>query len=110
MTSNTIGLCQQAKDKGKDNIWNEEKIDILYKIIALPYYSFLFRIVLLNVLKGGALTFDLYISLSSLQALVHSSLVNFFHVSENRYMPFKVLKEALLACKRCPFEVLLTPF
>ena len=36
--------------------------------------------------------------------------VNYFHSSQNQYMLFRGLKDALLACKRCPFEVLLTPF
>ena len=36
--------------------------------------------------------------------------VNYFHSSQNQYMLFRGLKDALSACKRCPFEVLLTPF
>ncbi len=36
--------------------------------------------------------------------------VNYFQVTRNQYMLFWLLKDAQLACKRCPFEVLLTPF
>ena len=36
--------------------------------------------------------------------------VNSFHTTQNLYMLFWLLKDAYLTCKRCPFEVLLTPF
>ena len=32
LTNNSITFLSTFLDKGKDNIWNEEKIDILYKI------------------------------------------------------------------------------
>ena len=37
-------------------------------------------------------------------------LVNFFHTLNNQYMVFRLSINAQLACKRRPFEVLLTPF
>ena len=36
--------------------------------------------------------------------------VNYFRAIQNLYMLFWLLKDALLACKRCPLRGLLTPF
>ena len=36
--------------------------------------------------------------------------VNYFHVVQNQYMLFRLLKDAQLTCKRCPLRPLLTPF
>ena len=36
--------------------------------------------------------------------------VNYFRAIQNQYMLFWLLKDALLACKRCPLRPLLTPF
>ena len=36
--------------------------------------------------------------------------VNYFRAIQNLYMLFWLLKDALLACKRCPLRPLLTPF
>ena len=50
------------------------------------------------------------------RSLVHSltrllaHLVNFFQVRREWEMVFWLLKDALLACKRCPLRPLLTPF
>ena len=36
--------------------------------------------------------------------------VNYFHAVQNQHMVYWLLKDAQLACNRCPFEALLTPF
>ena len=36
--------------------------------------------------------------------------VNYFHAVQNQYMVFWLWKDAQLACNRCPFGCLLTPF
>ena len=36
--------------------------------------------------------------------------VNYFRAVQNQYMLFWLLKDAQLACKRCPLSPLLTPF
>ena len=38
------------------------------------------------------------------------TFVNYFHTVQNQYMVFWLPKDAQLACNRCPFETLLTPF
>ena len=38
------------------------------------------------------------------------TFVNYFHVTQNQYMLYWLLKDAQLTCNRCPFETLLTPF
>ena len=54
--------------------------------------------------------------LQATRLLVHSftrllaHLVNFFQVLRGREVVFWLLKDALLACKRCPLRPLLTPF
>ena len=36
--------------------------------------------------------------------------VNYFYTHQNQHMLFWLLKDAQLACKRCPLSPLLTPF
>ena len=53
---------------------------------------------------------DVYL-LSTNNLLPHElSFVIYFHAVQNQYMLFWLLKDALLACKRCPLSLLLTPF
>ena len=42
--------------------------------------------------------------------LFTTAFVNYFHKLHFQYMLFWLLKDAQLACKRCPLATLLTPF
>jgi len=53
---------------------------------------------------------DVYLSSTNNLFPYLPSLVNYFQTVQNQYMLFWLLKDALLACKRCPLRGLLTPF
>ena len=53
---------------------------------------------------------DVYLSSTNNLFPYLPSLVNYFQTVQNQYMLFWLLKDALLACKRCPLRPLLTPF
>jgi len=40
----------------------------------------------------------------------YMKFVNYFRAAQNQHMLFWLLKDAQLACKRCPLRPLLTPF
>ena len=53
---------------------------------------------------------DVYLSSTNNLFPYLPSLINYFQTVQNQYMLFWLLKDALLACKRCPLRPLLTPF
>ena len=57
-------------------------------------------------------TFSLSLHISEEPQFIPMSFifVNYFRVVQNQYMLFWLLKDAQLACKRCPLSPLLTPF
>ena len=53
---------------------------------------------------------DVYLSSTNNLFPYLPSLVNYFQTAQNQHMLFGLLKDALLACKRCSLRGLLTPF
>ena len=53
---------------------------------------------------------DVYLFFTNNLFPCYCFFVNYFHSVQNQHMLFWLLKDAQLACKRCSFEVLLTPF
>ena len=60
---------------------------------------------MINVIR-----YDIYLSYTNNLFPHQLNLVNYFQTVQNQHMPFWLLKDALLACKRCPLRGLLTPF
>ena len=53
---------------------------------------------------------DIYLSYTNNLLPHYLNLVNYFQTVQNQHMLFGLLKDARLACKRCPLRGLLTPF
>ena len=54
--------------------------------------------------------YDVYLSSTINIFPYHVKFVNYFRATQNQHMLFWLLKDAQLACKRCPLSPLLTPF
>ena len=61
-----------------------------------------------NMING--IRCDVYLSSTNNLFPYWLRFVNYFRAIQNQYMLFWLLKDALLACKRCPLSPLLTPF
>ena len=61
-----------------------------------------------NMING--IRCDVYLSFTNNLFPYWLKFVNYFRAIQNQYMLFWLLKDALLACKRCSLSPLLTPF
>ena len=58
----------------------------------------------------NVISYDIYLSSTINVFPYYMKFVNYFHTVQNQHMLFWLLKDAQLACKRCPLSPLLTPF
>ena len=58
----------------------------------------------------NVIRYDIYLSFTNNLFPCYWYLVNYFHSVQNQHMLFWLLKDALLACKRCSLRPLLTLF
>ena len=110
-----------TRRKGEDGGLLKQSNVVIKNLYAIPPSLFVpsapaWHCVYLSPLRDSVCllykTFSLSLHISEEPQFIPMSFifVNYFCAVQNQYMLFWLLKDAQLACKRCPLSPLLTPF
>ena len=111
--------CHTEKRRGRRIIKTKQcsyQESVRYTFVALCAVSTCVTLRYLRPLRDSVCllykTFSLSLHISEEPQFIPMSFVfvNYFCAVQNQYMLFWLLKDAQLACKRCPLSPLLTPF
>ena len=111
--------CHTKKRRGRRIIKTKQcsyQESVRYTSVALCAVAPPWHCVYLRPLRDSVCllykTFSLSLHISEESQFIPMSFifVNYFCAVQNQYMLFWLLKDAQLACKRCPLSPLLTPF